>query len=261
MNQSSWPSVGSDLNAHVGYMRHPEREALNLERERDHGGMWEGITVCMRTATESAFPSFCQDQHMVMVTTHYPGGGHTYWNAMRGREVQSRLDYILLPATRLQLFTLCFVLRREGRRLQLIPHRRPRDQWPLMIRAKLELLYGGVTMAPQDVVARDVDEIMPALCDPDRRISLIKEVEKWISAHHADTILEVAAQGQIEKAWTQIADALHQMARAQFQRTISTVPAEIKDAFVRRREALRHRQSCREALAATSSTGSLLALA
>ena len=37
-------------------------------------------------------------------------------------------------------------------------------------------------------------------------------------------------QGQIEKAWTQIGDALHQMARAQFQRTTSTVPAEIKDA-------------------------------
>ena len=30
--------VGGDLNAHVGYMQHPEREALNLER--DHGGMW-----------------------------------------------------------------------------------------------------------------------------------------------------------------------------------------------------------------------------
>ena len=30
--------VGGDLNAHVGYMQHPEREALNLER--DHRGMW-----------------------------------------------------------------------------------------------------------------------------------------------------------------------------------------------------------------------------
>ena len=61
-----------------------------------------------------------------------------------------------------------------------------------MIRAKLELLYGGVTMAPQDAVAWDFDAIMPALRDPDRRISLLKEVEKWSSAH-ADTIWEVAA--------------------------------------------------------------------
>ena len=56
-------------------------------------------------------------------------------------------------------------------------------------------------------------------------------------------------------------DALHQMARTQFLRTTSTVPAEIKDATVRRREALRHRQFCREALADTNDTESLLALA
>ena len=87
-----------------------------------------------------------------------------------------------------------------------------------------------------------------------------KSSGEWSSAH-ADTILKVAAQGQIEKAWAQIADALHQMTRAQFQRITSTVPAEIKDATVRRREALRHRQSCWEALAVTSSTDSLLALA
>ena len=89
---------------------------------------------------------FCRDQHMVMVNTHYPKGGPTYWNALRGREVESRLDYILLPATRLQMVTHCLVLRKEDRRLQLIPHRRPRDHWPLMIRADLELLHGGVTM-------------------------------------------------------------------------------------------------------------------
>ena len=39
---------------------------------------------------------------MVVVNTHYPGSGPTYWNALRGREVQSGLDYMLLPATRLQ---------------------------------------------------------------------------------------------------------------------------------------------------------------
>ena len=113
-------------------------------------------------------------------------------------------------------------------------------------------------MAPRDAVAWDFDAIMPALRDPDRRIPLLEEVEKWSSAH-ADTILEVAARGQIEKAWTQMTDALHQTARAQFQRTTSSVPAEIKDA-VRRPEALHHRQFCREALAVTSSTDSLLAL-
>ena len=36
--------VGGDLNAHVGYMRHTEREALNLER--DHGGMWR-VSPCV----------------------------------------------------------------------------------------------------------------------------------------------------------------------------------------------------------------------
>ena len=77
-------------------------------------------------------------------------------------------------------------------------------------------------MAPQGAVTGDFYAIMPALRDPDRLLSPLKEVEKWSSAH-ADTILEVAAQGRIEKAWAQIADALHQMARAQFQRTTSTV--------------------------------------
>ena len=58
-------------------------------------------------------------------------------------------------------------------------------------------------MAPRDAVAWDFDAIMPALRDPDRPIPLLKEVVKWSSAH-ADTIVEVAARGQIEKAWTQI---------------------------------------------------------
>ena len=93
---------------------------------------------------------------------------------------------------------------------------------------------------------------MPALRDPDRRIPLLKEV-----AAHADTIVEVVARGQKEKAWTHMTDALLQLARTQFQRTTSTVPVEIKDATVRRREALRHR----EALAETNFSDSLLALA
>ena len=76
--------------------------------------------------------------------------------------------------------------------------------------------------------------------------------------HHFGSRCE---RGQIEKVWTQITDALHQMARTQFLRTTSTVPAEIKDATVRRREALRHRRFCQEALAETNDTDSLLALA
>ena len=115
-------------------------------------------------------------------------------------------------------------------------------------------------MAPRDAVAWDFDAILPALRDLDRRIPLLKEVMKW-SSTHADTILEVAARGQIEKTCTQMTDALHQMAPTQFLRTLPIVPAEIKDATVRRREALRHRQFCREALDETNDIDSLLALA
>ena len=77
------------------------------------------------------------------------------------------------------MVTHCFVLRREGRRLQLFPHRRPRDHWPLMIRANLELLYGGVTKAPRDAVAWDFDAIMPALRDPDRHGVLRTRTPLW----------------------------------------------------------------------------------
>ena len=49
--------VGGDLNEHVGYMRHPERDALTLERERPWRDV-ESIMLCMRTATESVCPSF-----------------------------------------------------------------------------------------------------------------------------------------------------------------------------------------------------------
>ena len=50
--------VGGDLNAHVGYMRHPERDALILDRRpwRDVGS----ITLSMRTGTESACLSFVE---------------------------------------------------------------------------------------------------------------------------------------------------------------------------------------------------------
>ena len=156
---------------------------------------------------------------MAMVNSYYPRGGPTYWNALGGREVASRLDYMLLPATRLQLVKHCFVLRREGRRLQLISQRRPRDHWPLMIRANLELLYGGVNMVPQDAVSWDFDVIMSALRDPAQRLPLLKEVEKWSSAN-VDAILELAKQGRIDEAWTQLADALNQIARDRFQRSL-----------------------------------------
>ena len=121
-----------------------------------------------------------------------PKGGPTCLNALGGREVESRLDYILLPATRLQKVTHCFVFR-KGRRLQLILHRHPRDHWPLMIRAKLELLHGGRSHnGSARCGGMGFDAIMLGLRDPDRRQSLLKEVEKW-SSTHADTILEITA--------------------------------------------------------------------
>ena len=53
-----WVVAASDLNAHVGCMQHPEREALNLERERERPWRDVGsINVCMRTTTESDCPS------------------------------------------------------------------------------------------------------------------------------------------------------------------------------------------------------------
>ena len=100
--------VGGDLNAHVGFMRHPEREALNLEKETMAGcGEYQRV---LANYNGERLSKFCRDQHMVMVNKHYPRGGPTNWNALRGREVEWRLDYILLPATRLQMVTHCFVL-------------------------------------------------------------------------------------------------------------------------------------------------------
>ena len=99
--------VGGDLNAHVGYVRHPEREALDLEREVMEGcGEYHQVEAnynCERLA------KFCRDPHMAMVNTHYPRGGPTYWNALGGREVASKL------------VKHCFVVRREGRRLPAHP--------------------------------------------------------------------------------------------------------------------------------------------
>ena len=250
--------VGGDLNAHVGYVRHPEREALDLEREVMAGcGEYRQVEA---NYNGERLAKFCRDQHMAIENTYYPRGGPTYWNALGGREVASRLDDILLPATRHQLVKHCFVLRREGRRLQLIPHRRPRDHWPLMIRAKLELLYVGVNVVPQDAVSWDFDGIMSALRDPAQRLPSLKEVEKW-SSENIDAILELAKQGRIEKAWTQMADTLNQIARDKFRRTTSAVPLEIKEATTRRRDALRQKQTCREALAATCLMSSKLDLA
>ena len=121
------------MNAHVGYMRHSEREALNLGRETMEGcGEYQRVQA---NYNGERLSKFCRGQHMVMVNTHYPRGGSTYWNAEK-----SNRDWITCCfQPRDKLVTHCFVLRREGRRLQLIPHRRPRDHWPLMIRAN-ELL-------------------------------------------------------------------------------------------------------------------------
>ena len=95
---------------------------------------------------------------------------------------------------------------------------------------------------------------MSALRDPVERLPLVKEVEKW-SSENIDAILELAKEGRIEKAWTQMADTLNQIARDKFRRTTSAVPPEIKEATTRRRDALRQRQTCREALAATCKAG------
>ena len=105
-------------------------------------------------------------------------------------------------------------------------------------------------MVPQDAVSWDFDGIMSALRDPAQRLPLLKEVEKW-SSESIDAILELAKQGRIEKAWTQMADTSNPIARDKFRRTTSAVPPEIKEATTRRRDALRQRQTCREALAAT----------
>ena len=132
--------VGGDL----WYVRHPEREALDLEREVMAGcGEYHQVEA---NYNGERLAQFCRDQHMAMVNTYYPRGGPTCWNALGGREVASRLDYILLPATRRQLVKHCFVLRREGRRLQLIPHRRPRDLRPLMITWFRKTQYRGTLM-------------------------------------------------------------------------------------------------------------------
>ena len=99
-------------------------------------------------------------------------------------------------------------------------------------------------MEESDAVSWDFDGIMSALRDSAQRLPLLKEVEKW-SSENVDAILVLAKQGQLEKAWTQMADTLNQIARDKFRRTTSAVPPEI-------------RQTCREALAATCSMSSKL---
>ena len=79
--------VGGDLNAHVGYVRHPEREALDLEREVMAGcGEYHQVEA---NYNEERLAKFCRDQHMAMVTipeealqigTHWEGGkSHPGW--------------------------------------------------------------------------------------------------------------------------------------------------------------------------------------
>ena len=99
----------------------------------------------------------------------------THWEG----EKWNPLDYILLPAARLELVNQYFVLRREGRRLQLIPHRRTRDHWPLMIRATPKLLYGGVNMVPQDAFSWDFESgLGPSLPDHAQRLHFLKDAGK-----------------------------------------------------------------------------------
>ena len=89
--------VGGDLNARVGYMRHPEREALNLERETMAGcGEYQRVHAIFNGERWS---KFCRDQHMVMVNTHYRRGGPTYWNALRGKKIETGLHFASSHAT------------------------------------------------------------------------------------------------------------------------------------------------------------------
>ena len=65
--------VGGDLNAHVGCVRHPEREALDLEREVMAGcGEYHQMEA---NYNGERLAKFCRDQHMAMVNTYYPRGG------------------------------------------------------------------------------------------------------------------------------------------------------------------------------------------
>ena len=88
------------------------REALDLERETMVGCGEFHPAEANYNGERSA--KCCLDQHMVMVSTHHSRGGLNYWNAREGREIESRLDYIVLQATRLQLVKHCFGLRRKA---------------------------------------------------------------------------------------------------------------------------------------------------
>ena len=100
-------------------------------------------------------------------------------------------------------------------------------------------------MVPQDAVSWDFDGIMSALRDTAQRLHLLKEVKN----------------GAPKISTPQMADTLNQIAREKFRRTTSAVLPVIKEATTRRRGALRQRQTCREALAATSLMSSKLVLA
>ena len=68
--------VGGDLNAHVGYVRHPEREALDLEREVMAGcGEYHQVEA---NYNGERLAKFCRDQHMAMVNIYYHSRGNNY---------------------------------------------------------------------------------------------------------------------------------------------------------------------------------------
>ena len=142
--------------------------------KRDHDGMWRISTRAYEIQRRVIVKFY---RHQMMEHLHYPKEDPIYCNVLKVREVDSRLDYVFLLVTWLQMSTYYFVFRIKDRRLQLIPLRRPRDHWSLMKRANLELLYGGVVMTPRDTNTWhfDFDAIISTLRDPDRRLSLLKE--------------------------------------------------------------------------------------
>ena len=114
-------------------------------------------------------------------------------------------------------------------------------------------------MAPQGAVAWDFDAIMPALRDP--RGYLFSKKLRNGAPRRQTPFWKLLRKVRLKKRGHRELTPFTRWHVPNSSAPTSTVPAEIKDATVRRREALRHRQSCWEALAVTISTDSLLALA